>query len=366
MAVSLTYNGFSIDVMFDAGVEREMLEESLADCRIALPLPHRVAWARAHPSKGSWFVVVRNGSGTPHAAFALEVALSRALPGYRLLRLERFGAAHSAEAREAALFAVAELARRSPRILRAYVEVFSPADSVRASIATTARALGYKESPRSRCYGDTLLVDLAPAESEILASLPKKTRRDIRAAAKHDVDVRPITDATFANRLATLLRETMARTGGAYKHRDWDGLIQLGRDWPSLSRLVGLFRADLSGPEALIAFAWGRHHGDHAEYATAATTRQPELRLPLGYPLVWDLICWAKRHGAQYLDLGGVSKGSLTDDDPLGGISDFKRYFSTNRVAVGAEWVLEPRPLHAIAANAISTTAALLSRFRRT
>lgn len=363
MRASMTYKDFCIDVLFEVGVERERVERTLLEAGIALPLQHRMAWTCAHPESESWFAVVRDRSGAAHAAFAVEVASSRALPGYRILRVEHFGAAATAGAREAALFAVGELARRCPRVLRAYVEVFSPVAAVRAGIARVAPPLGFKPSLHGRCYRNTLLVNLLPPESEVYAALPKKTRRDIRAAARYPVEVRPITELKYRERLANLLRETMSRTGGVYDEPTWEALILLANRLPNCSRLVGLFRTDTCEPDALLAFAWGRHHGDHADYATAASTRRTELRLPLGYPLVWDLICWAKRNGAEYLDLGGVSEGSLTDGDPLGGISDFKRYFSRTQVTVGAEWIMEPRWLPSVTANAISSTAALLSRY---
>jgi hypothetical protein len=364
MPLELTYNRLSIEVLCDVGADRERLEEQLVEGGMRLALPHRIAWARAHPDKGSLFVTVRDQANAMQAAFAVQVEPSRALPGFRLLRVERFGASRSPEAREAGCFAVAELARRYPRVLRAYIEVFSPLEQVRVEIAKVARTQGFKASSRSRCSAHTLFVDLTPTESEILASLPKKTRRDIRAAEKHAVEVRPIRTLEHQGRLASLLRETMLRTAGEYDEPRWEALIELCNKLPDSARLVGLFRTDVAGPDALLAFAFARHHGDHAEYATAGSTRETALRLPLAYPLVWDLMCWAKRNGAKYLDLGGVSDGSMGSADALGGISDFKRYFSQQRVEVGAEWMFEPRWLPAMTAKTISATAISLRRLR--
>jgi lipid II:glycine glycyltransferase (peptidoglycan interpeptide bridge formation enzyme) len=55
---------------------------------------------------------------------------------------------------------------------------------------------------------------------------------------------------------------------------------------------------------------------------------------------MWDLIVWAKRTGARLFDFGGITRGTHSDEDPLGGISDFKRYFSRQIVPVREEWVL--------------------------
>ncbi len=124
--------------------------------------------------------------------------------------------------------------------------------------------------------------------------------------------------------------------------REWGSIIELGRVAPRLSRLVGLFRDGRSDPKSLLAFAWGCAHGEYAHYDAAGSTRPDDLRVPLAYALLWDLICWAKRGGAKWFDLGGITFGHRDSSDPLGGISDFKRYFSKQVVVVGQEWMLEP------------------------
>ncbi len=131
---------------------------------------------------------------------------------------------------------------------------------------------------------------------------------------------------------------------------------------PDLARLVGLFQSGVSGPNALLAFALCFFHGDHAQYVTAASTRESSLKIPLAYGVAWDLLCWAKSEGATWFDFGGITDGTQGDSaDLLGGISDFKRYFSKNVVEVGEEWVLEPRRVRAGLARGVGKGAALLS-----
>ena len=77
---------------------------------------------------------------------------------------------------------------------------------------------------------------------------------------------------------------------------------------------------------------------------------------------MWDLIKWAKHSGAHFFDFGGITPGTLASDDPLGGISDFKRYFSQRVVQVGAEWSYEPRPMQAQAARMMKSASTMLSR----
>jgi lipid II:glycine glycyltransferase (peptidoglycan interpeptide bridge formation enzyme) len=85
-------------------------------------------------------------------------------------------------------------------------------------------------------------------------------------------------------------------------------------------------------------------HGDHVQYSTAATVRSPDIRMPMAYCLAWDLMQWAHTQGARFFDFGGITEGTQGGPDPLGGISDFKRYFKGTVADVGEEWILEPHP----------------------
>jgi hypothetical protein len=346
-----------------ASEEREACEGALVAAGFPLPLPHRSAWGRLKASDDSWFLAVRDAGG-PRAGFAVAVSRSRALPGHLILRAERFGPGLAGRFRDLAVASLVRLAAANPSVLRVHVETFARADADREALEAALAAHRFRRVDEPRRYARTVAVDLQPDEESILASFHAKTRRDIRAAAKHPVRLAPIRDADAVGRMDELYRETMTRTGGEAKSRDWGAVIALSRDYPDLSRLVGLFRTDGGDPDALLAFAWGCGHGDHAHYDAAASTRRTELKVPLAYPLVWDLMCWAKRHGARWFDFGGVTEGHLGSDDRLGGISDFKRYFSKEVVAVGGEWLLEPHWVRAQLARAVSAGAAALARFR--
>src|SRR5262249_45901427 len=156
-------------------------------------------------------------------------------------------------------------------------------------------------------YTHTLALDLTPSEEDIFRSFQASARRNIRAMAKHPVCILPIEEDACASRMDALLRETLARTGGTSHARDLHGLIELSRSAPSTSRLVGLFRTDQTGPNALLAFARACAHGDHAHYDLAASTRETDLKIPLAYALCWDLIVWARQGGASWFDFGGVT-----------------------------------------------------------
>ena len=149
---------------------------------------------------------------------------------------------------------------------------------------------------------------------------------------------------SLADRLQQLDQETWRRTSAIVKSDDWAARIKLSNEAPHLSRINVLRRNDRVGPESIIAFSWACLHGDVAHYAAAASTRANDLKIPMTYPLVWDLMRWARRSGARRFDFGGITAGHQNGDDPLGGISDFKRYFTHDEVEVGQQWELELLP----------------------
>src|SRR2546425_544869 len=337
--------GYAVKLFEEHGPERARSEAMLLAAGIPLPVQHRTEWALVHPKRRLWFVGVKAAGGEYQAGFAVDVSRSRALPGHLLLYVERFGAALSDGARAAGLRALAHLGRSRPRVLRLYVQVYAQEPGIRDQVGTVLRELGFRSAAQPRSYRDTVLVDLAPDEDGILASFHRSTRRNIRQIAEQPFEVRTITRPAPVGRLQALLRESLARTGGAAQHEDWHAVTELSDRCPELSRLVGLFRTDVRGPEALVAFAWGLNHGDCVDNPASGMTRSPGSRTPFMYALVWDLIRWGKRAGARWFDFGGVTRGRLGEGDPLGGISNFKRGFNDTIVAVCDEWTLEPNPL---------------------
>ncbi|HYK81717.1 MAG TPA: GNAT family N-acetyltransferase [Gemmatimonadales bacterium] len=353
---------FEVELFEALGPARARCEALLAAAGLALPAPHRTAWAELWPGRSQWFLAVRASGGGYQAGFAVEVSRSRVMLGHWLLRVERFGAMLSGAAGAAGLRALAHLARSRPRVLRVYVEVYCEDPARRHGIGRLLGELGFRPAAHLRAYQDTVLVDLAPAEDAILASFHRSTRRNIRWIATQPFEVRAIRAPAPVARMAALVAESLARTGGRAAPEDWAAVTALSERCPELSRLAGLFRADTAGPDSLVAFVWGLNHGTHVENPVTGMTRVAGSRAPLTYALIWDLIGWAKRVGARWFDFGGVTAGHRGEGDALGGISDFKRGFSSTVVAVGEEWTLEPHVWRGQLATALSSLSAGVSR----
>src|SRR5947199_34779 len=143
-----------------------------------------------------------------------------------------------------------------------------------AGIAELLQQAGFVRAATTRNWGTTFALDLQPSEDELFGSFSPTVRRAIRSVAKLPVQVRSIDDRRSASRLDALSSEAFARTGARYQEVwDWEGVIELSRRAPDASRLVGLFRTDREGPEALLGFVWGWWNGESGSYFAGASRR---------------------------------------------------------------------------------------------
>jgi hypothetical protein len=324
------------------GREHQLCVRELARRGVALPLPHRSEAIHFGRWADSTFVALRDSLGACCGGFSVHSRPVGQFPGARVRHVERLGAALPPELAEPAVSALVQLVRSEPLTLRMNVQIFSPDAGLRALWREALRRSEFEPLARMNGYAETLSLDLAPEEPQLFATIHATARRHVRAVAKGPLMVVPIEDARLAARMNALTRETLLRTGGRFAPRDWEEEVRFSTAFPELARLVGLFRTDRRDAESLIAFAWGCFHGDHAVYADGASTRPADLRVACKYPLMWDLVRWGKRAGAAWFDLGGITRG---DDDSLGGISHFKRFFSRDLVRVAEEWVFHPPTL---------------------
>lgn len=357
--------GFLIKVIDDPGAEWESCEAAIDTLGTPLPLYHRAIWARQRMLSGvkCSLVSLASANGVCRAAFAIESSASRALPRHRLLLVTRLGIGTGGldeSTLNEGLAYLAALAREERSVLRASVEIFSLDSESRRFIAEVLSRNGFVRVPPSRTYERTLVLDLGPSEEQLFAGLHKNARQGIRSVARFPVRVSTATSLSLAARLQELSDETRARTGGAPRRLDWDAIIEMSAQAPQLSRIAVLERTDRTGPDRILAFAWGCLHGDVGEYSESGSTRADDLKVSTSYALLWDLITWARKGGAHTFDLGGVTSGITHSGDPLGGISDFKRRFSQREIEVGEEWELVPRPRRAVVAGIVSRAAGVL------
>ena len=332
------------------GEEFDRAERELIQARVSLPLSQRSLWAANAYSRKPLLVLVRDAGGRPQWGFAIEKINSRIMPGHSILRVREFGGNVPADVCRFGVAALANVARTEARVLRLQVNVLSR--NQRGHLGMALAEFGFREITPPTSYRHTLAIDLVPSEDELFAGLSKSARTRVRECAKKGLISVPLTDPAYAHRIEELQHEAVRRTGGQIASTDWEGVLRMSKECPDLSRVTGVFVGENLSPEQMKAFGWSCNHGDRGEYRAGGSARDGESRLPFGYALVWEMIRWAKATGAEWFDMGGitVSKG----DDPLGGISDFKKFFSRELIEVGAEWVLEPSPFRARVADAVT------------
>ena len=206
------------------GPERAFWELRLAAAGLHLPMADTLAWTVATGSE-SWFLGLEDREGRCRGGAAIHVQRSRALPGFRILRVERFGTGVDSAAWQATLEALARIARERGRVLRLHVELFSVAPAVLARLSEVAGRAGLIPSPLPRCYGTTSLIDLTPEPEQIFAKFHSTARRHVRAVSKHPVEVREVGDPALSARMNFLLAETLQRTGGEFESHAWDAIL---------------------------------------------------------------------------------------------------------------------------------------------
>ena len=354
--------GTRVELLVGLSRERARFQQDRAS-HGHVSLMQRDEWSELEPGRPTWMLATLDTDGLCTDAIVLSVHHSRALPRHVILRAEHLRPCPVGSAvRATTLRGLRDLARRNSNVLRVHLQFLL--DPVAGDdLSHEMHDAGFEGARFPSGYGTTAVVGLNRDEDEIFAGFHKTARYNVRSAEKRGAVLRPVTDPNEAPRLRQLADETFGRTGGSVDRRAWEAVIRLSARHPTLSRLIGLYDPDVEGADALLSFAWGCFHGDHGQYYFAASTRRTEKKISLGYAPVWDLVKWSRRLGGRWFDLGGITVGTADDADPLGGISDFKRYFSSEIHQVGFEWQFEPHPAKAWAAN---TIGALLRRASET
>lgn len=346
------------EVLHPLSDRRASIEDRLLAIGAALPLVHRVCWERTFHPRNALFVCLHDAQQQPVYGWTVLLDRSRAMPGHTILRVRRFGATVNLDLACAGLAAMRRLCELLDNVLRLELEVFNPDSGMRDGLRKYALQMGFKRlTPQKHGYHNTIRLELDADQEMLFQRLTRSARRNVKAPEKKALRIRPITEPSFAPRMEQLMRETFARSGGPEQHEDWAELIAFSQARPELSRIIACQSGTDDSPEGLLAFAWACVHGDHASHTVAASTRVPGSNLALSYATAWDLIVWARHCGCRWFDFGGVTAGTLNSDDALGGISDFKRFFSDHVITVGDEWVYDPVPFKGVVADSISALA---------
>lgn len=173
---------------------------------------------------------------------------------------------------------------------------------------------------------ETLVLDLAAGEDELLANMHQKTRYNIRLAEKRGVTVRwSTTDADYETYVR--LQKEMADRQGIRPHPD-----RYYRVMFETYRVAGLGElavAEFEGKPLAINFVlWNEQtaifiHG-------GSTQEHKEVMAP--YELQWASIREAKKRGMRWYDFRGIAPENAVEHK-LAGVTRFKLGFGGRRVS---------------------------------
>ena len=198
------------------------------------------------------------------------------------------------------------------------------------------RDRGWRFSAEQIQFRNTMLIDLTPAEDQLLAAMKPKTRYNVRLAEKKGVVIRSGTLADL-DLLYAMYAETAQRDGFIIRpldyYRDaWGSFIQSGLGQPLLAQVDGDVVA------GLILF----HFADRAWYMYGMSRNVHRDKMP-NYLLQWAAMRWAKARGCTRYDLWGAPD-ELTEADSMWGVYKFKEGLGADFTPhVGAhDYVISP------------------------
>lgn len=305
---------------------------------VELPMQQRIAWLRRAREEVR-LLQVRTRDGMPSMQAAIVLERPRWAPWIGRAFAPRLGHAASGPEELYGLRLLRALCVATGDVVTLRLQPRRLGVHALCDFEQRARRAGFALSD-PEAVTRTLLLDLRASSEELLASLPAKTRRKVRARTSGPFEIRTITDDAHLEALKAAALASIRRTGGTNSRAPWGPLLAIAREDPGRVRVLALFTRGGNDP---LAFVAGVRHGALAEYVSAGSVDDAELRShPFNYFLLWELAEWARASGATHLDLGGLTDGG--PDDALAGISAFKRHFTCMEAEVGREMVAVLRP----------------------
>jgi Uncharacterized protein involved in methicillin resistance len=164
----------------------------------------------------------------------------------------------------------------------------------------------------------TILLDLAPSETELLAQMKEKWRYNVRLGSRKGVTVRDATSLADVSTWYALLQTTGERDSFgihtlAYYQEVWQlyapsGAVRLLLAEHEGQLLAGIFVGLIAG---------------QAIYLYGASSNEQRKLMP-NYVLQWEAIRWARERGARSYDFWGIPDTDA-EDEAMAGVYRFKR-----------------------------------------
>lgn len=206
---------------------------------------------------------------------------------------------------------------------------------------------GWVRSPNKVLSAETILIDLSKPESELLASMAKKTRQYIRKSAT-SVQIKQIKSREEIKACLALYRQTSARAG--FNLHDDQYYFDVFAQMQDYSPIFVAYEDDVP-----IAFLWLAMSGETAyELYGGMNDRGQELRA--NYALKWHVMRKVKEWGVQRYDFGGLVAG---------GVSTFKQNWSEDITVFAGTFDKPLSPLYVVWSKGLPYAKKAVQQLRR-
>ncbi|MCL4544362.1 MAG: peptidoglycan bridge formation glycyltransferase FemA/FemB family protein [Chloroflexi bacterium] len=183
--------------------------------------------------------------------------------------------------------------------------------------------LGLQRYWTNHQFKTTMIVDLAPPDSELQRRMSQSARRFIRSAERAGVQVteetsREVQEAFYQLFVVTSQRDDFFLRPRSYLLSYWQHVIDAGLGRFLVARKDGRFLAGMF----LTSF------NDKIWYKDGVSTHEGQ-KLHAPYAVQWAAMQWGKVHGATYYDMVAIPDPEQLEnrEHPMWGLYDFKRKF---------------------------------------
>lgn len=160
--------------------------------------------------------------------------------------------------------------------------------------------LGLRKAPMHLHAEHTVMIDLSKSEDELLASMRRQTRYEVRRASKLGITVRWSNDEAIFREFQAVQAETAKR-----RHFVPPDLKTLLAEREAFGKQARVYVAETAEGER-IAYGLILVEGAEAEYFEAAST-ELNYKLPGAYALQWQVIRDLKKLGVKRYNLWGIA-----------------------------------------------------------
>jgi len=186
-------------------------------------------------------------------------------------------------------------------------------------------------------FRNTVMIDLARSEDEILAAMKQKTRYNIRLAERKGVVVRAGQESDlpslYAMYAATAVRDDFVIRHEGYYLKLWGDFMRAGMALPLIAEVDGQLLA------ALILF----HFAGVSRYMFGMSLEKGRELMP-NYLLQWEAIRASKALGCREYDMWGAPD-VFDESDSLWGVYRFKEGFNGVTLRHLGAWDYTSRPI---------------------